>query len=562
MSRGKLVVIAIQEWFLSVITKQIKEILGDELEIRSVTVKDLTIDTLAPDEAVLLSNKKITQLVKSILPQGTHSFIAKRSINLLNVKKLLDIPSGKNILVVNDTKDNTEEAVKELKQSVFEHNYYPYYPDEEIPGFIDYVVTPGEAYLIPKGIANVIDIGIRVVDIETVIEIYKYFNIQYNEPVLFKRYMKSLVSLCSEDNLIKHEREHAALQGSIGPGKIKFDDFVTESKAMKELVAQAKKISESDEPVFIFGETGSGKSMLSQAIHNESKGKNGPFIRINCAARSTESLEKELFGYEKGWQHIPSLFEMAEGGSLCIEEIGEMPSELQSRLIKVLEEGTIKKFQQEEPAPIKARIIITNSIDTSKDIFNKVPAFSIKVPSLEERKEDFECLVGVCLAKCLHCSDVTITDDVMETLKKYSWDGNVRELFNVISAMVSLDEKVITEKCIPYYIKIRNEANKKFRIDDVEIDEKKIIQTLEKRGLLQVGTAILEIFEQGKQKNASYGRAVVQKLLEEKGFNITGQQLRLRLQILNELDLVIIRQGRAGTTISSKGEKFLEKVMK
>lgn len=572
MGKGKLVIIAIQDEYLSIITKQIVEILGNEIEIRSVTVKDLTMEMISPDEAVLLSVNTINPLVKSILPQGIHCFIAKRGINFINIKRLLDVPAGRNILVINDTKDNTEEAIKELKESVFEHNYYPYYPNDQIPDFIDFVVTPGETHLIPKGIPNVIDIGSRVIDIETVIELCKYFKIQYKDSLLLKRYMKSLVSLSNRDSYIEDNKEDIVVPSDnrVNRVKFKFDDIVTESKAMSEFVYMAKKISLTDKPVFIIGKTGSGKSMISQAIHNESNFKNGPFISVNCAERSMDSLEKELFGTEKEQQYVPGLLELAEGGSLCIKEIGEMSLELQAKLLRVLEEKKIVRSQERKFVDINARIIITSSIDISslvnkglfiKELFYLISIFSLKVPSLEQRKEDFEPLVRLCLCKYLNCSDMMIADDVMEMLKKYSWDGNVRELFNVISAMASLNEKVITEKCVPYYVKIMNEANNRILVDDVEIDEKKIIETLENRGFLRISIAILEIFQEGKRRNTSYGRTIVKKLLESKGFVITDQQLRLRLQILDELDLLITRQGRLGTTISRGGEKFLEKIL-
>lgn len=130
----------------------------------------------------------------------------------------------------------------------------------------------------------------------------------------------------------------------------------------------------------------------------------------------------------------------------------------------------------------------------------------------------------------------------------------------MVSTIFSLNQKVITKECIPYYIKIRNETNKRSLTDNTEIDEKKIRQVLENRGFLKIGIAILEIFAEGKEKNTSYGRKIVIKFLENKGFNITDQQLRLRLKVLNDLDLIIIHQGRAGTTISYQGEKFLKKV--
>lgn len=572
MRNGKVLIIAIQEEYLSIITNQIKEIFSKDINIRSMTVKDLTMKTVEADEIILLATNLIAPLVMSIIPRGVTSFIIKRGINMMNIKRLLDIPEGKSILVVNDTQNNTEETIEELKENVFEHNYYPYSPDEPIPDFIDYVITPGEIDLIPKGISNVIDIGTRVIDIETIFELNKCFKMQYKKSLLVKRYMKSLVSLSLEDDFINEDREQDMRLSDIDKDNVKFTfkDIITESKAMQELVFIAKGISTINKPVYIMGEAGSGKSVIAQAIHNESDFKNGPFININCATRSMDNLEKELFGIERDRQYMPSLFEMAEGGSLCIDEIGEMSLELQGRLVQAIEESKIIRSHGEKLIEINVRIIITSSIDISalvsrglfrKDLRYLIFAFSFKIPSLEERKEDFEPLVRLCLSKYLNRDDMTITDDVMEVLKEYTWDGNVRELFNVISYMASLNEKIITEKCIPYFVKIKNKTNRMAIVEPIKVDEKKIIKTLENRGFLEESITILEIFAEGKKKNTSYGRTIVTKILLSKGITITDQQLRLRLQVLNELNLLIIRQGRSGTTISREGEGFLKKIM-
>src|SRR5665648_1237970 len=119
----KLVVIAIQEEYLTIISNQIKEIFGDVLSIRAITVKDIAMKSIHTDELVLLSGEFILQIVKSFLPDRAHFVIAKRSLNFVNMKELLKLPKGKHILVVNDTKINTEETIRELKESVFEHYY-------------------------------------------------------------------------------------------------------------------------------------------------------------------------------------------------------------------------------------------------------------------------------------------------------------------------------------------------------------------------------------------------------------------------------------------------------
>lgn len=569
MNEKKLVIVSIQEEYLIVITKQIKEIFGEDIKVKGITVKDLTMETVKPDEVVMMSNSIIVPIVRSILSKEIKSLVARRGINYVNLKKMLKIPKRKNILVVNDTQYNTEEAVKELRESVFGHNYYPYYPDEPIPELIDFVVTPGEKHLIPKGISNVIDIGMRVLDIDTILDLCEIFKLEYNYSLLVKRYMKSLVSLTIEEDFLKEAYEAGVTKDIVTDYKVKFkfEDIISNSEVMKDTVNVCKRIAKSNKSVCIIGEAGTGKSMIAQAIHNESSFKNEHFISINCAANTFNDLERELFGAYENENHILSIFDRIEKGSLCLEEIGKLPMVLQEKLVEVLKNKNIIDIYGEAYSNTKLRLITTSSINLlelvnnglfREDLFYIIADFICRVPSLRERKEDFEPLVQMCLNKYLHTHNKDVTRNVMETLKQYSWEGNVKELFDVIFCMAASNEKVITEKSIPYFIKLKytndNTAN-------LRINEKEIIEKIDRRGFLKESIAILKIFKEGKEKNASYGRNVLRKLLEDKGFKLTDQQLRLRLEVLNELNLLIVRQGRLGTTISKDGEIFIERIM-
>lgn len=569
MDKRKLVIVSIQEEYLVVITKQIKEIFGEDIKVRPITVKDLTMETVKPDEIVMMSSNIIVPIVKSILPKEVQSLVARRGINYVNLEKMLKIPKGKNILVVNDTEYNTEEAVKELRESVFGHNYYPYYPDEPMPEFIDFVVTPGEKHLIPKGMNNVIDIGMRVLDIDTILELCRIFKLEYNYSLLVKRYMKSLVSLTIKDDFSEEVYEPGVIRDVITDYKVKFkfQDIISNSEVMKDTINTCKRIAKSNKPICIIGEMGTGKSMLAQAIHNESSFKDTHFISINCEAAISNELERELLGTYDNKNSILGIFGRIERGTLCLEEIGKLPMFLQEKLVQFLKDKNIIDRYGEIYSSAKLRLITTSSINLlelvnnglfREDLFYIISEVICRVPSLRERKEDFEPLVELCLNKYLHTHNKVITKDVMETLKQYSWEGNIKELFDVIFCMASSNEKVITEKSIPYFIKLKYGND---NTDNLQINEKDIIEKIDRRGFLKESIAILKIFKEGKEKNASYGRNVVRKLLEDKGFKLTDQQLRLRLEMLNELDLLIVRQGRLGTTISKQGEIFIQRIM-
>jgi len=567
----KLIIIAIQEEYLRIISNQIKEILGDVLSIRAITVKDIAIKSIHKDELVLLSGEFILQIVKSFLPDRAHFVIAKRSLNFANMTELLKLPKGKHILVVNDTKINTDETIRDLKESVFEHYYYPYYPDIPIPNNIDYVVTPGERHLIPKGIKNIINIGPRVISLETIYELFDIFGLEEDRSLIVRRYIKSLAYLSKiQSNYQKKVFTSLSLRNAKGKDNAKyhFADIITYSRAMKNTVEFAKKIAITDRPVHIFGDTGTGKTIMAQAIHNASQYRNGAYIDINCAARSADTLKKELFGLEDDNKIYPSLFEKAEGGTLCIEEIGEMSLNLQGRLIQAIEENNIIKT--DETLPVKVRMITTSSSNLlglveqgrfRKDLFYLLSSYICKLPYLSERKDDFKALINTYLKKHLNRSKLTLSDEVMEILKEHCWLGNVRELFNVISYLACIDEKVIRPNSLPFFIKVKEQGGINMREISKEIDEDKLISEIEKHGFLEESIAILEIFSEGKKRYTSYGRIALRKLLEEeKGIKLSNQQLRLRLEVLDNLNLLIVRRGRSGTTISREGEKLFYKL--
>jgi len=520
-----------------------------------------------------LSGEFILQIVKSFLPDRAHFVIAKRSLNFVNMKELLKLPKGKHILVVNDTKINTDETVRELKESVFEHYYHPYYPDMPIADNVDYVVTPGEKHLIPKGIKNIIDIGPRVISLETIYELFDIFGLEQDRSLIVGRYIKSLAYLSKiQSNFQKKAFTLLSLKNIKGKDNAKchFSDIITYSRAMKDTVKFAKKIATTDKSVHIFGDTGTGKTMIAQSIHNASQFRNGPYIDINCAARSTDALKKELFGLENDEKIYSDLFEMVEGGTLCIEEIGEMSLNLQRRLIQAIEENNIIKT--DETLPVKVRMITTSSNNLlglveqekfRKDLFYLLSSYICKLPSLSERKDDFKELIDTYLKKHLNRNKLIISDEAMEILKQHCWLGNVRELFNVISYLACIDEKIIRPNSLPFFIKTKEGGRIDMREISKEIDEDKLISEIERHGFLEESIAILEIFSEGKKRYTSYGRIALRKLLEkEKGIKLSNQQLRLRLEVLNSLNLLIVRRGRSGTTISREGEKLFYKLNK
>ena len=229
------------------------------------------------------------------------------------------------------------------------------------------------------------------------------------------------------------------------------------TKSMKNLIAM---VSQTDSTALILGETGTGKDVVAQAIHKCSK-KKGPLITVNCAAIPSELLESELFGHEKGSftgadKQRKGRFEQSSGGSLFLDEIGDMPLPLQAKLLRAIESRTIQRVGGAEDIKIDLRLICATHRDLEKkvesgefraDLFFRINVLPINVPSLAERREDIPSLQQTLLKKMNvdKSSEPFFTPDAITALCKHNWPGNVRELKNVIErACIIFPGKEIT----------------------------------------------------------------------------------------------------------------------
>lgn len=565
MGVRKVHLIAIEERYLETITKQVKEVLGDKILIEPRTLKNLQVNTVLSGEMVVLSSNLIKGLVMELIPEDCPCIIAKRDINYANTEELLSLTPGKSILVFNDNKKNTEETIHSLRNTFFEHTYIPYSPENPIPKTIDYIITPGERHLLPGGLKNVIDIGPRLLDISTFEELLNLLDIKEEQSQLVKRYLKALVSLSlnlksnlqEETNSFKDIRDVA---------QYRFEDIVAVSEPMKKVVTLAKKYAKGNNIIHIEGEPGTGKSMLAQAIHNHSFLSYRPFISIDCASRDYETIEKELFGSEDGEGISQGFLELAGNGTICIKEIGELPYLLQARIYSVLREGKFSRFSGRETITLHARVITTNTRDCKKlvedglfypDLYNLLSAISIKVPSLSERKEDLLPLMED-VRRRIKRSNIHFTSEVINYLASYKWRGNVKELYNVITHLSFLEEETIDIHSLPFYLRPNEKAENLMQVLNPELDTKELVSKIEEHGFLEENIEILKAFLEGKKERTSFGRLELKKRLAVKGIYLSEQQLRMRLEVLQELDLLLVRQGRAGSTISRRGEEFLK----
>ncbi len=258
------------------------------------------------------------------------------------------------------------------------------------------------------------------------------------------------LSLANATRTLELEQEadvgrYAATQGQMATV------LAWESPAMARLRSEAELIADSLSPALITGETGTGKNVLARYIHERSGRRGGPFILINCSAIPETLAEAELFGHEKGAftgavRTKKGVFELASGGTLVLDEIGDMPLLLQTRLLTVLDSGVIRRVGGEAPIPVDVRLVATTNADLEQevaakrfraDLYYRLSVIRFTVPSLRQRPEDIPHLVGHFL-KGFNRGEVIIDPDEMEALKSYEWPGNVRELRNIIERSLLL----------------------------------------------------------------------------------------------------------------------------
>lgn len=239
--------------------------------------------------------------------------------------------------------------------------------------------------------------------------------------------------------------------------KFSLEKIIGKSKAIQAAIALAKKVAQTDTTVLLTGETGTGKEVFAQGIHQASHRCNRNFIAINCSAFSKELLESEMFGHKAGAftgaiKDSKGLFEEADDGTIFLDEIGEMSLALQAKLLRVIETGEFLKVGESKTTKVNVRIIAATNRDLRKeietgnfrkDLFYRLSAFQIHLPPLRERVIDIELLathfVNMFSAKT-NQKTKTFSKPYIEALKHYSWDGNIRELKNVIERSVILSD--------------------------------------------------------------------------------------------------------------------------
>lgn len=269
-----------------------------------------------------------------------------------------------------------------------------------------------------------------------------------------------------------------------------FDKIIGIDKNFTNTIEYAKKISNSKSTVLITGESGTGKEVFAQAIHNYSSRRDMHFIAVNCGAIPSNLIESELFGYEEGAftgakkGGNAGKFEIADGGSIFLDEIGEMPLEMQVRLLRVIEEGVISRIGSSKQITANFRIIAATNKDLKeevsrgnfrKDLFYRLNVLPIYLPPLRNRKEDIPLLVDYYMnkiSKKLSRNKVQIDKDLMKKFLQYQWPGNIRELQNIIELMINTENvpKDILQQCKSNIVVEKNTIEVSMKLEDMKLE--------------------------------------------------------------------------------------------
>ncbi|MFQ5687978.1 MAG: sigma-54-dependent transcriptional regulator [Candidatus Scalindua sp.] len=267
------------------------------------------------------------------------------------------------------------------------------------------------------------------------------------------------------------------------------DNIVGKSKPMMKILETIKAISDRETTVLIQGESGTGKELIASALHYNSSRKDGPFVKLSCAALNKEILESELFGHEKGAftgaiRNKKGKFELSDGGSMFLDDVDDIPLEMQVKLLRVLQEREYERVGGEDTISVDVRLICTTKVDLAilvkqgkfrEDLYYRLNVVAVNLPALRERKEDIPLLINYFIkkySKRLKISKPDISQDTLDLLMKYHWPGNVRELENVVEhALVFTSNNKMTVQSLPANLKKLESVPNKTHLDLQEEDK-------------------------------------------------------------------------------------------
>jgi len=434
--------------------------LEDELH-RETKRLQLLMDVIS----LLSSNWDIAQLfprisarLRQVMRQEFASFALHDAATGLLVDQATDFPLSKGLMPAVQVSPNETPAglsMQERKPMIFSKNQLQGFDDEVARGFLaeglqSLCCVP---LLRPKGPMGVVVLGstrpdaFRIEDVELMNQVASQLAVAIENH-------RTAAEIEQLKQRLGEERKY--LQGESRP-EGQFPEIVGDSVALKQALDQVTTVAVSEATVLILGETGTGKELVAHAIHRMSRRGGGPFIKVNCAAIPTGLLESELFGHEKGAftgaiSRKIGRIELADAGTLFLDEIGEIPIELQPKLLRVLQDQEFERLGSTRTVKVKIRVVaatnrnLTQSVakhEFRSDLYYRLNVFPLSLPSLRERREDIPLLIRHFVHKFARRMDryiETIPKETMRALIQWDWPGNVRELENLMERSVILSE--------------------------------------------------------------------------------------------------------------------------
>ncbi|MDF2884364.1 MAG: stc2 [Clostridiaceae bacterium] len=651
--------------------KQIKEFVPDSYILEAYSQEEGIINNFKCD-LMVVSSKEMMEELKDM--QLNHEYndivVCERSVNFDIIDQVANIPVNEEVLLVNDEKETAISSINDLKELGLNHIiYYPYYPSINNYKKLKTAITPGEPDKVPSCVENIINLGPRIININSLYAIMDKLNLSHKDTTFItKKYMQKIINVSmrisainnnvnalngylnniihnlvngilvfDENGYIKYANEimrkllltekelenknirniidrelypyflskdtfdnkKLNIMGTIVKvnkfitpvgkdivittdhnelkenkklpnydylikghvARHNFENIIGSSTLLKEIKNTAIKLAKTDLTVLIEGESGTGKELFASAIHQNSKRNKGPYIAINFSALPDELIESELFGYEEGAFTGAKkggkigLFELAEGGTIFLDEIGDVSPKLQTKLLRVLQEKEIMMLGGTSIKKVDVRIIAATNKNLKNmvlekqfrsDLYYRLKIGYLYIPPLRERLNDIVELVSYFI-KIDSTADVKVRQEVIDEFMKYKWHGNVRELESTIQYMLAVRTgSELTMSDLP-------DSN----FFEHSLDSHNMKQF---KCLSSVQIALLKCINELQFNNISAGRENLSLKLKEEGLDMTSSQVRTRLDSLEKQGYIIKKRGRQGTFLTDLGYKEINSV--
>lgn len=355
--------------------------------------------------------------------------------------------------------------------------------------------------------------------------------------------------------------------------KYTFDDIIGQCPAILKAKNIAKKMANTDVSILLTGESGTGKELFAHSIHHASKRREMPFVAINCAALPETLLESELFGYgdgaftgaKKGGKM--GVFEFAHRGTLFLDEIEGMSSNLQVKLLRVLQEKEVMRIGENRIISVDVRIVAASNENIRdmvkkgtfrKDLYYRLNTFPIEIPPLREREQDIFLIMNSMKEKMQ--AHFELTEETKQIFQNYEWDGNIRELHNIVEYLKYMDDPVITCKALPEVMVLDTKlCCKEDEKPEKTEKEGEILERYRKlcKGRKELYDVVLMVFYEA---DSGIGRNRLCELVEEKGIHLTEQEARGILNTLSKNGFLLVSKGRGGSRLTLAGRELCQQI--